>query len=222
MYQINSDAIFVADSHYSYKNQQLFALLEDLQKSPPSQIFLLGDIFDFLSGYSRYFIQIAQPIIDILNLLANRSKIYYFEGNHDFLLRPLFDQKITIFPKSIQPVIFAKDGKYTALSHGDIYFGLRYEIFSIVLRSKYLISLIDYIDKKIDYKIQKSISSQLSCKNICTKIEDFENIARKRTKRYIEDFPKVTTIIEGHFHQNRSFNIDGIRYINIKSLVCLE
>jgi UDP-2,3-diacylglucosamine pyrophosphatase LpxH len=53
MYQINSDAIFVADSHYSYKNQQLFALLEDLQKSPPSQIFLLGDIFDFLANAPR-------------------------------------------------------------------------------------------------------------------------------------------------------------------------
>ena len=62
---IKNDAIFVADSHFNQKNKELLSLLKKIESNDivTSQLFLMGDIFDFISGESRYFIKQNQEVI---------------------------------------------------------------------------------------------------------------------------------------------------------------
>ena len=82
-------AIFVADSHFSEVNVEFLSLLEKIKneeiKTP--QLFLMGDMFDFISGESRYFIKLNQKLIDIINELSKKIEIIYLEGNHDYNLK---------------------------------------------------------------------------------------------------------------------------------------
>ena len=54
---LKDEAIFIADSHYNKKNQEFKIILEKIKNSEIfcSQIFLMGDNFDFLSNEIKYF-----------------------------------------------------------------------------------------------------------------------------------------------------------------------
>ncbi|MGB3751545.1 MAG: UDP-2,3-diacylglucosamine diphosphatase, partial [Arcobacteraceae bacterium] len=62
---IQDNAIFIADAHYNDSRTQLYKLLLLLQKGTLScsQIFLMGDIFDFLSSEIKYFQFINSKVI---------------------------------------------------------------------------------------------------------------------------------------------------------------
>ena len=47
---IKPDSIFVADSHFNEKNRELLILLKKVESKEivTSQLFLMGDIFDFI------------------------------------------------------------------------------------------------------------------------------------------------------------------------------
>ena len=68
---IKDDSIFVADSHYNQKNKQFLVFLEKLnsQEIKTSQLFLMGDMIDFISGESKYFIKQNSDVIELLNKL---------------------------------------------------------------------------------------------------------------------------------------------------------
>jgi len=53
---IQDNAIFVADAHYNHKRTQFKKILEMLQNETldSKQLFLMGDIFDFLSSEIVY------------------------------------------------------------------------------------------------------------------------------------------------------------------------
>ena len=52
-------------------------------------------------------------------------------------------------------------------------------------------------------------------KNICHNLNYFEELVNKRVKNYTEDI-----VIEGHYHQAKSYKIGNQEYINIPSLCC--
>ena len=85
---IKQNSIFVADSHFNEKNRELLTFLEKIESKViiTSQLFLMGDIFDFLSCECKYFIKQNIEVITLLNKLSNDLEIIYLEGNHDFLL----------------------------------------------------------------------------------------------------------------------------------------
>ena len=103
---IANEAVFVADVHYNYKRKEFESFLKNLLKNPPPQLFLLGDIFDFLSNEIDYFKKINKTLINLINELSKKTQIFYFEGNHDFNLKDLFSKEISIYPISNQPQIF--------------------------------------------------------------------------------------------------------------------
>ena len=101
---IKEGAIFVADSHFNQKNIEFLQFLNKLEKEEikTSQLFLMGDIIDFISSECKYFIKQNHEIIDILNNLSKKIEIIYLEGNHDYNLQELFSNiKITFNSKSI-------------------------------------------------------------------------------------------------------------------------
>jgi UDP-2,3-diacylglucosamine hydrolase len=204
-HKLKNGAIFIADSHFNSHREELHYFLQNLPNGI-TQIFFMGDIFDFLSSDVTYFKNKNKKLIQTINQIALQYEVFYFEGNHDFNLKELFSN-ITIFTRAQQPVIFENNFKKYLLSHGDLYMGNGYEIYTTLIRNRGVQKFLN----KIDFKncLTSKIDSWLISKTIYHEFKDFKEFALKRIavlKKYDCDF-----IVEGHFHQGKSFE----NYINL-------
>lgn len=214
-HDIKDGAIFVADSHFNKKNQEFLDFLQKIKagKIKTSQLFLMGDMIDFISGESRYFIKQNKELIDILNELSNNIEIIYLEGNHDYNLDTLFPY-IKVVKREKQPLLGRFiNGKIINLSHGDNFSDWKYNFYCIIIRNKYLLYFLNFLD--INFFISKRIENALLKKNICYKIFDFERIVKRRVSNYNCD-----VVVEGHFHQGGEYLVDNKKYVNVPSLFC--
>lgn len=212
---IKDGAIFVADSHFNEKNQEFLYFLNKIKAGEieTSQLFLMGDMIDFISEESKYFIKKNKIIINILNELSNNIEIIYLEGNHDYNLKSIFPN-INVVEREKQPFLGRlSNDEIINLSHGDNFSDWKYNFYCIMIRNKYLLHFLNFID--VNFFISKKIENSLLKKNICYKIFDFERIVEKRIKNYNCD-----VVIEGHFHQGKEFLFDNKKYINVPSLFC--
>jgi len=211
---IKQGAIFVADSHYNQKNKQFLIFLEKLKNREikTSQLFLMGDMIDFISGESRYFIKQNSAVIELLNILSNEIEIIYLEGNHDYNLKTLFP-KIKVVKRENQPLLAKFENTTISLSHGDNFINWKYDFYCKFIRNTIFLRFMNLID--FNFSISKKIENALVKKNICHKMNNFEQIVTKRLKNYNTD-----VVIEGHYHQGDIYVIDNKKYINIPSLCC--
>ena len=211
---IKQGAIFVADSHYNQKNKELLIFLEKVERKEivTTQLFLMGDMIDFISGESRYFIKQNSDVINLLNKLSNEIEIIYLEGNHDYNLTTIFPN-INVIKRENQPLLAKFEDKTVALSHGDNFINWKYDLYCKFIRNTIFLRFMNFID--VNFFISKKIEDSLVKKNICHKMRNFEEIVSRRVKNY-----DVDIIIEGHYHQGNSYFIDEMLYINIPSLCC--
>lgn len=211
---LKEDAIFIADSHYNRKNQEFKKILEKIEKNEitTSQIFLLGDNFDFLCAEVTYFKKINKNIIELLNRVSNRFEIFYLEGNHDYNLSKLFPN-IKVIKRENQPLILKYENKNIAISHGDNFINWKYDLYCKIIRNSIFLRFLNAFD--IGFFISKKIENGLENKNICHTLDYFEELVSKRIKNYREDI-----IIEGHYHQGKKYEFDEKTYINVPSLCC--
>ncbi len=213
---IKQDSIFVADSHYNQKNKQFLFFLKQIEnkKIKTTQLFLMGDMIDFISGESRYFIKQNSAVIKLLNKLSNEIEIIYLEGNHDYNLKNLFPS-IRVIKRENQPLYAKLNNKTVSISHGDNFINWKYDLYCKIIRNSIFLRFMNFID--INFFISKKIENALLKKNICHKIKDFNKLVEKRLENYSTDI-----VIEGHYHQGETFYIKEKKYINIPSLCCQE
>ena len=212
---ISEKAIFIADSHFNEKRAQLLIFLKKLKSKEieTEQLFLMGDMFDFISGESKYFIKRNSKVISLLNEISLNIEIIYLEGNHDYNLKELFPN-IKIYKRENQPIFMTYQNQSVALSHGDIFVNdIFYDIYCKFIRNRFFLLFMNAIDFK--NFISKKIYYGLLKKNICRKMNNFQEIVSKRVKHY-----NTNIIIEGHFHQGKEYILDKKRYKNIQSLNC--
>ena len=211
---IKQDSIFIADSHFNGKNRELLIFLEKVESKEiiTSQLFLMGDMIDFISAESRYFIKQNIEVINLLNKLSNGIEIIYLEGNHDYNLKTVFPN-IKVIKRENQPLLAKYEDKTVSLAHGDNFINWKYDLYCKFIRNTIFLRFMNFID--INFFISKKIENALVKKNICHKMKNFEEIVSKRVKNYNTDI-----VIEGHYHQGNSYFIDEKRYINIPSLCC--
>ncbi len=211
---IKNDAIFVADAHFNKKNREFLTFLKKVESNEiiTKQLFLMGDIFDFISGESKYFIQQNSDAINLLNKLSKDIEIIYLEGNHDYNLKIIFPN-MEVIKRENQPLLAKLNDKTIALSHGDNFINWKYDLYCKFIRNTVFLRFMNFID--INFFISKKIEEALVKKNICHTIRNFEHIVSKRVKNYDADI-----IIEGHYHQGNSYFLDEKMYINIPSLCC--
>ncbi len=207
---IKEEALFVADSHYPHHGDAFLTLLKRLEKGTlqTPQLFLMGDNFDLLFGYNDYIQTFSQEAIALLQTLSEKMDIHYFEGNHDFCLKPIFPD-MHIYSRNKQPAFFEMDGKRVGISHGDRYVtGFGYDLYCKVLRNRTTLILLKPFEKAIiDHRMKK-----LSQKRICHSFEGFE----KRVEAIVAHYTDADLVIEGHFHQARSVG----KYVSLPSLAC--
>lgn len=211
---IKEGAIFVADSHFNEKNREFLQFLKKIenQEIQTSQLFLMGDIIDFISSECKFFIKQNSEVITLLNKLSKNMQIVYLEGNHDYNLQELFSN-IKIVKRENQPLIGKFEDKTISLAHGDNFINWKYDLFCKVVRNRFFLKFMNFID--INFYISKKINNALLGKNICHKMRNFEEIVFKRLKNY-----DTNIVIEGHYHQGGNYIFDNKKYINIPSLCC--
>ncbi|MEO1938460.1 MAG: UDP-2,3-diacylglucosamine diphosphatase [Sulfurimonas sp.] len=215
--ELREGAILISDAHYSLKKPQLFSLLEDIytQKIQAPQLIFMGDVFDALFGSIDYTYEENQKMIDLIEKIAQKIEVIYFEGNHDFNLKRVFKTPF-IIPIAKQPFLMHFKDKRVYLAHGDFDGKAGYKIYTALIRNPFVLFILKYIDIITAHAILKNVQSHLDKKDDCRELSWFEDFIQKRfAKRFVCDY-----FIEGHFHQNKTLILDDFIYINLGAFAC--
>ncbi|MCH9813753.1 MAG: UDP-2,3-diacylglucosamine diphosphatase [Epsilonproteobacteria bacterium] len=219
--QIQDGALFISDAHDNEKRDGFHQFLQQLiqGKRTTSQLFLMGDMFDLLVGEVTYTKSLFSNTITLLNTLSTKIEIYYFEGNHDFNLQPLFPN-ITVIPLKNQPTLCTIGSQKLLLSHGDLYQGFSYTLYTALIRNSNLLKFLNFIDIRTDNSISKKILTPQLTKEICYKISNFQEIIKQKIKKYDIGITEIDFVCEGHHHQNKVYEFEHLNYINFSSFAC--
>ncbi len=215
-FEIKEGALLIADVHYAPYREEFLDFLEYVREKNPPQIFLFGDIFDYLVGEASYSVDINQKPIELINSLAEGIEIIYLEGNHDFNLKSVFP-KLKIIKRSEQPLVLKFKNLAINVAHGDRSLSLLHEIYFWIISSRFVVKLLDFFDRKFfaDF-VSKKIFEHLSKKVICRGFVGFLEFVTDRKHLYGE----CNIYIEGHYHQDVGLEIGAMRYINLSSFAC--
>jgi len=217
---------FASDFHLGSPNYQESRIREErivswLNFIEPScsELFLMGDIFDFWFEYAKV---IPKGFIRLQGKLAAMAdagiKIYFFKGNHDMWVRDYFTQEIGMEIISDEKII-QRSGKKFYLHHGD---GLgpgdaKYKFLRKIFRSRLCQWLFARLHPNFGIGIA-NLWSQSSKKaqagSLISLAEDKEWLAiyakEKLKKEHFDYF------IFGHRHLPLDINLgNGSRYVNI-------
>ncbi|MBU0721391.1 metallophosphoesterase [bacterium] len=215
--QIKEGAFILSDAHYSHLRPELLDFLKEIhsKKLHPTQLILMGDIFDALFGGVAYTSEINSEAVKILNEISKETEVVYLEGNHDFNLRTIFPHA-RIFPISQQPLACGYNGKNILLAHGDFGSNLGYRIYTAIIRDPLVLFVLKIIDSMSGHAILKKLDVYLSKKDDCKEFSGFrEFISKRLVSKYSCDY-----FIEGHYHQNKSLKFDDFTYINLGVFAC--
>jgi len=107
------------DYFSSREREKIFVSWLDFIKCDATELYLLGDIFDFWFEYKSV---IPKGYSRLLGKLAELSdagiKIHIFKGNHDLWMRDYFTKEFNAEIYS-QPIVKSYNGKTFYLAHGD-------------------------------------------------------------------------------------------------------
>ena len=218
---IKTGAIFIGDAHAGASRAQFLKFLRALcsTQSLPPQIFMMGDMFDFLASECEFFVKFYERYIHAIDELGEEMEIYYFEGNHDFNLARLF-KNVKAYPIGAQPVKFASEcGQSVLIAHGDIFLPFVSKYVLRFLRVKWFLKTMNFFDKFLNFRLSKRILNKLKRKILDYKIPNFKNLVEAKMRRY-NAFYQADIVIEGHYHQGEQYTIGKQKYINIPSFAC--
>lgn len=216
-FQIKEGAFLLSDVHYSHQRPHFLDFLQAIKKKQlqPSQLILMGDIFDALFGGIAKSYEPNQEAITLLNELSLEIEVLYLEGNHDFNLAKIFPHAMVV-PLQKQPMACRYEEKKILLAHGDFASGIGYKIYTKLIRNSIVLGILNCINFLGNNVILKKLDAYLCKKDDCKEIENFEQIVRKR----LENIMACDYFIEGHFHQNRRFFLKDFTYSNLGAFAC--
>ncbi len=156
-------AVFIADAHLlgaSDPNQKKLAKFLD-SLSGIDTLFILGDIFDYWSGYDEVVGREYKEVLDSLKRVSVRGiKIIYLEGNHDFSMGLFFTDtlKADVYPDEAEITL---DNKRAYLAHGDaVDMSLGYRLWRGLLRSFFFRITVRLIPPKQGWNIARRLSGK--------------------------------------------------------------
>jgi UDP-2,3-diacylglucosamine hydrolase len=219
MLKLKEGAILLGDAHYSHLRPQLLPFLKAIETGEigATQLILMGDIFDQLFGGIDYTVQRNFEAVETIRNIAARMEVIYLEGNHDFQLRSIF-KHIRIFPIEEQPVTCEYEGQRLLLAHGDFGADFGYRLYTGLIRNKAVLWVLRHIDRWTGHSIVHWVDEHNGKKEDCNDFTGFEAYIRRHLA--VCDLHDIRWVIEGHYHQNRSFDVDETRYINLAAFAC--
>ena len=230
---IKDGAIFIGDAHENVNRDGFLKFLRAVDsgeiKQPP-QIFLLGDMFDFLTGEGKYTREFYAEHLGLIDKISEKIEIFYFEGNHDFRLLNLFKKTreicdgyemqsgkgVMVYDICAQPANFKTiSGEHVQIAHGDIFLPFIDKYALRFLRLRWFLKFMNALDQILNFKISKAILDKLTKKNLHYKIPNFKELMSKHIQGFEADI-----VIEGHYHQGELFDIYDRFYINLPCFAC--
>jgi len=215
--EILQGAFIVSDAHYSHKRPNFLNFLKDIhsKKLLPTQLILMGDVFDALFGGVGYTLRANKEAIKLIDEISSSIEIIYLEGNHDFNIKNIF-LNVKVFPIQSQPVEAIYRNKKILLAHGDIESDYGYRLYTSIIRKPLVLSILSIVDSMFFNFIIRKLDGYLSKKDDCNEFNGFEKFIRERLigKYNCEYF------IEGHFHQNKVLKFNDFTYINLGAFAC--
>lgn len=195
-------------------------------------VFLLGDIFDLMVGdHKEYLEQFSHVFEGIVKLCQQGKRVYFFEGNHDFLLAQLFNyfsvknrlgSNFFFSPSDIQMTI---DGREFYWCHGDNIEieNPKYKIYKRLINNNVTNFLANNV---VPYRVIKQLGDFASAKSrlknqkkydldSSADINFIKNKFRISADLVKSQAPEVDFIISGHSHVEDLYKSEkGYTYIN--------
>jgi len=215
--EIKEGAFLISDAHYSSKRPQLLEFIKDIhsKKLLPTQLILFGDIFDTLFGGVKITIERNAQMIRLINDISLDIEVIYLEGNHDFNLKDIFCNT-KVFSISQQPLACFYQDKKVFLAHGDFGSDFLYKLYTSIVRSRVTLAILNFINICVANRILEKLDSYLDKKNDCKELEYFKEFSANRLNSKF----KCDYFIDGHFHQNKSIELENFNYINLGAFAC--
>ena len=116
---------FISDLHLDPARPHLFTLFDQfIEKIKPDAeaLYILGDLFEFWIGDDIIDLPIGKPYLSVIEKLKSLSdldvKIYFIQGNRDFLIGKVFMDRIggTLLPDEVVIDLY---GTPALIMHGD-------------------------------------------------------------------------------------------------------
>ncbi|WP_456452037.1 UDP-2,3-diacylglucosamine diphosphatase [Hydrogenimonas sp.] len=220
LFELKPGAWLIADAHYAYYQPGLYSFFESLEPSElPPQLVLMGDIFDLLFGDAPNSIEPNRKMVDLLKRIAGSVEVVYLEGNHDFGLASIFGGAMRILRRGEQPLIARFGEKRVALHHGDVLQGAGYEIYTALIRNRWIDRALNRVDTLKKGAIIEWLEAYNRRKRPCYRIEGFEAKAKERLETFAASYD-FDVWVEGHFHQDMATSHFGKRYVNLPAFAC--
>ena len=194
-------AVFIADAHLrgidDINQKKLVGFLSLLTDQRPEKLIILGDLFEFWTGfngliYSHYF-----PVLKGFEELKRcGTEIIYLEGNHDFSMGPFFTSFLGASVYRDYAAIEI-DGRRFYLAHGDIVDpSPTYNLWRWFLRSPLFRLILMVVHPSVMWKVAIRLSDR--SKLYPAKASAIERRHREFARRRIRNGYDV--VVLGHSH----------------------
>ena len=224
---LNRDKLyFASDIHLgagkyadSRKREERFVRWLDMIKADASELFLMGDVFDFWFEYATV---VPKGYIRLFGKLAELSdsgvKLYFFKGNHDMWMFDYFEKELNATIISDELVI-ERNGKKFFLHHGD---GLgpgdgKYKVLKKIFRS----NLCQWLFARIHPNLGIGIANRWSQNSRIAGAKDQQKLDSQQEwlVTYCNKVLKTTYydyMVFGHRHFPMDVDLNGkTHYINL-------
>lgn len=119
IYFLSDAHLGIPDYKNSLKREKLLVSFLEMAKQNATEIFLLGDIFDFWFEYKsvvpKGFVRLFGKIAEITD---SGIPVHYFIGNHDMWIFSYFEEELGVIMHRT-PLERTIDGKLFFIAHGD-------------------------------------------------------------------------------------------------------
>lgn len=207
---------------------EAFLRFLDSEKNRIGRLAILGDFFEFLFGFKKFFMAEKSsaftdylPVFNKLQSLHREGiRIKYFEGNHDFFLRSFFSEQfrmeVEVCPGGSEERL---GGKRVFIAHGDLSNPKQwgYRIFRRILKNPVTYRLIRVAGPRISRWVARKLSD-MSYEKYHNDVQPISPPAFKTFahQKFLEGF-EVVILGHSHFAEEMEEWIDGRRclYYNV-------
>jgi UDP-2,3-diacylglucosamine hydrolase len=220
---VNNTYLFISDVHLGLRskieeNQKERLLVKFLQyaKDNCSELFILGDLFDYWFEYKHVYQKgFFRTLTALQDIVENGIKIHYIIGNHDFMHRGYFEKEIGVKLYENEIITELNNNKFY-LAHGDglVKNDLGYKILKKILRNKVIQKVYSLIHPDLGINLasntSKSSRDYTSKKNY-GETDGLYEFARQKIEQGFD------YVLLGHSHRRFYKEYNKGFYINLGS-----
>lgn len=214
---------FISDIHLGLrtreiesKKERLLVRFLEFAKSEASELFIVGDLFDYWFEYKKVYQKgYFRTLTALQDITEAGIKVHYFIGNHDFMHGDFFEKEIgaKLYDDPIERTLY---GKRFFIGHGDglVKNDTGYNILKKILRNKTLQTLYSWVHPDIGIAIASGTSK--SSREYTSKKDygEIDGLFEAACHKIDEGFDYV---IFGHLHERQFEKYKNGTYINLGS-----